>query len=130
MRLRKCQFPCRDRYYDEEWRLITREEALRRIKGKPLSEAKAIRAKWKRSYAWTDVFGEVHGWTPEDSPVTDVVVHTPEEEEDKFTETARQVRDILEKPSTASTAEERIAELEQALKSVAELAVKLAQKTE
>lgn len=111
---------------------MPRSRVLQELNGKSLSQKKEIRRRYRRAVVWTDIKGQPCGyspeWLPEDKGVARVVMMQGEVPEEDLETAYVQAEQVLQAESTGQTAEERIAELEQRLKAVTELALKLAQK--
>lgn len=111
---------------------MPRSRVLQELRGKPLSEQKQIRKRYRRAVVWIDIKGQPRGYSPEwlseDKGVARVVEVREEIPEEELETAYVQAEQVLQAESTGQTAEERIAELEQKLKAVTELALKLAQK--
>jgi len=121
-----------DGLFDPQEGFVPRSQVLQELEGKSLSEQKQIRRRYRRAVVWTDIKGQPRGyspeWLPEDKGVARVVEVREEVPEEELETAYVQAEQVLQAESTGQTAEERIAELEQKLKAVTELALKLAQK--
>ena len=113
---------------------IPRTQVLQEIAGKPLSEQKAtIHSKYRRPVICVNLKGDPIAYTPERLPedkglFPEVVAVHEDVPEEEFEQSYLEAEKALKEESRSQTFEERIAELEQKLKAVTELALKLAQK--